>query len=76
MTRYCSWCGLCMGFKKPFDDPGISHGICFRCSRDVIEAAKQCSVTAIKTEPVVTEVARLPICDSFYGSLATPLPVN
>jgi hypothetical protein len=30
-----------MGFKSPFDDPGISHGICLRCSREVIEAAKR-----------------------------------
>ena len=31
MRRLCSWCGLDMGEKEPFDDTRISHGICPDC---------------------------------------------
>jgi hypothetical protein len=41
MTRYCSYCGMYIGFKSPLNDPSISHGICLRCSQQVIAAKRK-----------------------------------
>jgi hypothetical protein len=60
MTRYCSWCGMYIGFKSPLNDPSISHGICLRCSQQVIEAAKRKEKQARldKDHPVQTDPFR------------------
>jgi hypothetical protein len=40
MTRCCSWCGLDMGRKIPFEDPSITHGICLVCSSKMLGLAR------------------------------------
>ena len=31
MVTVCAWCEKYMGSKEPFEDPGITHGICSVC---------------------------------------------
>jgi hypothetical protein len=31
MVTVCAWCQKYMGSKEPFDNPGVSHGICSAC---------------------------------------------
>ena len=35
MYRTCAWCGKGMGQKPPYDDQGITHGICLDCLEKV-----------------------------------------
>jgi hypothetical protein len=31
MVTVCAWCQKYMGSKEPFQNPGVSHGICSAC---------------------------------------------
>lgn len=37
MKLICAWCQLDLGRKAPFDDNGVSHGICTSCSDQMLK---------------------------------------
>lgn len=39
MTRQCAWCGRALGPCPPFDDRGVSHGMCRPCGAAVFPGA-------------------------------------
>jgi hypothetical protein len=39
MSRQCAWCKRGMGQVHPLEDPGLTHGICRPCVREMLRAA-------------------------------------
>ena len=36
MRIQCGWCRKDMGFKKPMEDPRVSHSICKECENRIL----------------------------------------
>lgn len=41
MIRQCAWCRRVIGLKTPIENMAVTHGICARCSRELV-----CSINA------------------------------
>lgn len=40
MIRQCAWCLKLMGQTKPLEDLSVTHGICKKCEKKLMEEAK------------------------------------
>jgi hypothetical protein len=41
MLRYCSFCGLFLGEKEPYENKEVTHGICSPCLKEKTKEPEQ-----------------------------------
>jgi hypothetical protein len=52
MKRVCSTCGDVLGYKAPFDDHSVTHGLCPKCfQRETVRLALHTFGRAIEEAP-------------------------